>query len=152
MSDEIRCVVAGSRGFLDQEVMNAALDGVFGNAVTRGDELTIISGGARGADLMGEQYAKSRAMPLERYPANWDLYGNSAGYRRNEQMARVATHLVAFWDGKSRGTKHMIDIAVEADLEVRVFDFDGICRYIHHAGCEWNEHSTGECDSDKQVH
>jgi len=129
--------------------MERVLNRCFRDAEERGDEITIISGGARGADSQGEVYAHEFHYALERYPANWDLYGNSAGYRRNEEMARIATHLVAFWDGKSKGTRHMIDLAVEADREVRVFDFDGVCRYIKHAGCEWNEHSTGECPIDE---
>lgn len=128
----IRCIVAGSRGFVDCDVMEQVLTRCFRPAEERGDEVIIVSGTARGADRMGEQFAHDFHHQVERFPANWDLYGKSAGYRRNEEMARHSTHLIVFWDGESRGTKHMVDIAVAANLEVRVFDFDGKCRYVHH--------------------
>ena len=117
---DIRCIVAGGRGFADYDKTCEALDHYFGEAYTRGDTVTIISGGAHGADHMGEMYAKDQGLDLETYPAQWDKYGKSAGYRRNEVMAKTATHLVAFWDGKSRGTKHMIDLATTHGLTVRV--------------------------------
>jgi hypothetical protein len=129
---DIRCIIAGSRGFTNFDVTCDVLDRVFSKAVERGDGIIIVSGGARGADEMGERYAINKQYALDQYPADWKLYGRSAGYRRNEQMAKDATHLIAFWDGESRGTKHMVDIAVAADLEVRVFDFDGHVRYVHH--------------------
>ena len=55
-----------------------------------------------------------------RFPADWDKYGKAAGYKRNGEMARNADALIAFWDGKSRGTKHMIDLAKKYDLQARV--------------------------------
>ena len=54
------------------------------------------------------------------FPADWDKYGKAAGYKRNEEMARNADALIAFWDGKSRGTKHMIDLAKKYDLQARI--------------------------------
>ena len=80
----------------------------------------IVSGTARGADRLGEQYANANSLPLKKMPAEWDKYGKSAGYKRNEQMAEYSDCLIAFWDGQSRGTKHMIDIARRLDLEVIV--------------------------------
>ena len=58
-----------------------------------------------------------------RYPADWDTYGKSAGYRRNQLMADNADALVAFWDGQSRGTGHMINLAKERNLKVRIVRF-----------------------------
>ena len=113
--------------------MGDVLHKVFGPAEMRGDEIIIISGTAPGADRMGEVYANEFHHQCERYPADWDRYGKSAGYKRNEEMARVATHLVAFWDGDSRGTRHMIDLAVKHNLEVRVFSFAGNILEIHHS-------------------
>ena len=57
--------------------------------------------------------------------ADWEKHGKSAGYKRNQEMANVSTHLIAFWDGKSRGTKHMIDIAKRDALKSHVVDFSG---------------------------
>jgi len=81
---------------------------------------TIVSGTAGGADRLGERYAKDHNLECIRMPANWDLHGKSAGYRRNEQMACIADACVCFWDGKSRGTTHMIDLAKKKGLHVRV--------------------------------
>ena len=128
----IKCIIAGGRDFNNCDVMEDVLKRCFDKAETRGDEIVIVSGCARGADSMGEVFAHEFHHRVEKYPAQWDKYGRSAGYKRNESMAKVATHLVAFWDGKSRGTHHMIDIAVHENLEVRVFDYDGVCRYVHH--------------------
>lgn len=81
---------------------------------------TVVSGTARGADRLGEQWAKANGVPIARYPADWDGLGKSAGYRRNEEMARNADALIALWDGESRGTIHMISIAKKAGLPVHV--------------------------------
>ena len=53
----------------------------------------------------------------------WDIYGKSAGYKRNEEMAKVADSCVVFWDGKSSGTKHMIDLVKKFNLKLRVINF-----------------------------
>ena len=89
----------------------------------------IISGGARGVDKFGEMYAKSRGIELEVYPAQWDTYGKSAGYRRNEQMAELADALIAIWDGHSKGTRHMINTAYFKRLKVYVYKL-AIAEYI----------------------
>jgi len=80
----------------------------------------VISGHARGVDKLGELWAERNKIPCEIFPANWDLYGNKAGPIRNNQMAEVADALIAIWDGKSRGTKHMIDTATKKGLKVYV--------------------------------
>lgn len=85
----------------------------------------IISGGAKGADAMGEKWARANAIPLKIFPAEWDKHGKSAGYKRNVQMAEYVGkdgRLLAFWDGESKGTKHMIDIAKKHGLEVVIFE------------------------------
>lgn len=86
-------------------------------------DIIIISGTAKGADTLGERYAEEKSYEVWRYPADWNTYGKKAGYIRNEKMAQVADALVAFWDGKSRGTKHMIDLAYKYGLEVRIVDY-----------------------------
>jgi hypothetical protein len=105
----MRVIIAGSRGFtsLDYEVLEEA-------CLSSGYWFTtIISGGARGVDTLGELFAQKHRIPVERYPAKWDQHGRSAGHLRNLHMgAKVkADALVALWDGESRGTKDMIDIA-----------------------------------------
>jgi hypothetical protein len=87
---------------------------------------TVISGTARGVDRFGEKYASENCINIEKYPADWDKYGKSAGYRRNELMATKADALIAVWDGQSKGTKHMIDIAKKNGLSVFIYVKDKI--------------------------
>ena len=80
----------------------------------------IVSDHASGADALGERYAQERGYETEVYPADWKTNGRAAGPIRNAQMAAVADALIAFWDGKSRGTKNMIDTATKRGLQVAV--------------------------------
>lgn len=81
----------------------------------------IVSGGARGPDQYGEIIAEANAIPCKIFPADWDKYGKSAGYKRNVQMAEYADALLAIWDGKSKGTQHMINIMKEMDKPLMVY-------------------------------
>ena len=102
-----KLIIAGGREFKDYKALQDAMaDWIRDN----GPPYIIISGGARGADTLAEQWAEEHDTLIHIYPAQWDLYGRSAGYRRNEQMAKEGNYLLAFWDGESRGTKHMIDL------------------------------------------
>jgi hypothetical protein len=110
----MRVIIAGSRGIDNYAtVCKAVADSGF-------DVSEVLSGLADGVDTLAIQYAEERSIPLKPFPANWSEYGRSAGYRRNVQMAQNADALVAIWDGKSRGTKHMIDIAKERGLKVHL--------------------------------
>ena len=76
--------------------------------------IVVVSGTARGADQLGEAWARARGHAIEQFPADWENLGRSAGYRRNVEMVATLKErdaVVAFWDGKSKGTKHTIDIA-----------------------------------------
>ena len=85
--------------------------------------IVIVSGHAKGADLLGERYSQDKGYDLEIFPANWKKFGKSAGFRRNEQMAEVADGLIVFWDGKSHGTEHMIKIAEENGISTRIINY-----------------------------
>lgn len=74
-------------------------------------QLEIVGGTARGADALGERWARDRGVPLARFPADWGRYGKAAGFVRNQTMAWYGTHLVAYWDGRAKGTGHMIETA-----------------------------------------
>lgn len=115
---EFRVIVAGSRDFTDYELLKRKLDVILANKSPK--DITIVSGTARGADQLGERYATERGYNIARFPADWDTFGKSAGHRRNAQMADNADALIAFWDGKSRGTGGMIDIAKKRDLLIRI--------------------------------
>ena len=108
----MKVIIAGSREIVDSSLLIEAL-------IESNFEVTkIISGGARGADRIGEQYSRAYNIPLTVIKPDWDKYGKRAGYKRNEQMAEVADALIALWDGKSKGTKHMIDLANDKGLMV----------------------------------
>jgi hypothetical protein len=113
-----RVIIAGSRTFNNIFMMEDKLNGIFANLDMADTE--IISGVAEGADKTGEKWAGQNGVQVRRFPADWKKLGRKAGFIRNQQMADEATHLVAFWDGKSSGTKHMIRIAKEKGLKVRV--------------------------------
>lgn len=115
----LKIIVAGSRTFKDYELLCKKLDFYIGNH----QDVEIVSGTAYGADKLGERYAISRGFEIKYFPANWKLYGKSAGYRRNKEMAEYATHAVIFWDGVSKGSQHMIDLAKQAGLNTRVVRF-----------------------------
>ena len=112
-------IIAGCRDFNDYSVMEKEVMDFIGKYIGK-IEIEIISGGATGADALGERFAKEHGLPLKVVHADWKKYGRSAGPRRNEQMARMAGTLIAFWDGKSRGTKNMIDTAKKLGLRVKV--------------------------------
>jgi len=80
----------------------------------------VVSGTARGPDTIGENWADDNNIPVKRFPANWNKHGKSAGFKRNVEMAEYADALIAFWDGESNGTKHMINTAQSKDLKVKV--------------------------------
>jgi hypothetical protein len=113
-----KIIVAGGRDFDNYEWVERDLDNLTLNYDW--SEVEIVSGGARGADRLGEQYAKTRGCKLTKFPADWDKHGKSAGFIRNKQMAEYGTHLMAYWDGKSRGTKNMIEEAQKLDLEWQI--------------------------------
>lgn len=110
----MRVIVAGSRHFGSYESVADAIS-QSGFAITE-----LVSGTARGVDRLGEMRAIRNGVPVRRFPAQWERYGKSAGFRRNVEMASYADALLAIWDGTSTGTKHMIDIAVENDLLIKV--------------------------------
>lgn len=80
----------------------------------------VVSGACKGPDLLGENWAVKNGVPIKRFPANWESYGLSAGPIRNCKMVEYADILIAFWDGKSHGTKHIIEYAIEKNLQVFV--------------------------------
>jgi len=118
-----KVIIAGSRGFSNYKLLKEQCNKYL-REKRKTCNIVVVSGHARGADTLGEKYAKEEGFDLEIYPAQWDKYGKSAGFRRNEQMGNIADALIAFWDGKSHGTKHMIDIMNEKNLQVKVVEYE----------------------------
>ncbi len=118
---ELKIIVAGSREFNNYPLLKQKLD--FYCQRYSPHQIEIVSGAARGADRLGEKYAQDSSLSLKKFPANWDKHGKSAGYRRNQEMAQYANAAVVFWDGKSKGSQHMINLAKEQELNLRVVRF-----------------------------
>ena len=112
-----KVIIAGTRTFQDYKKLQKVCDELLAK---RHPDVTIISGMAQGADLLGKKYGEAREYEVLEYPADWSSYGKYAGIKRNKDMAEVANALIAFWDHKSVGTKHMIDYAKELGLMVRI--------------------------------
>lgn len=120
--EQFKVIVAGSRGFDNYELMKIKLDNIL-SAKAETHDIVIISGTARGADQLGEKYAKEKGYKIIRMPADWDKYGKRAGYIRNEEMAKIGDSAVLFWDGISPGTKHMRDLALRYKLIIRIVNY-----------------------------
>ena len=126
---ELRVIIAGSRDFSDYELLKKSTIEIITKKTMLPDLTRIVSGGARGADTLGERFANEMGLEISRFIPDWDGLGKRAGYVRNAEMAKFAVEddndgmLIAFWDGQSRGTKHMIDLAKRYGLEVHVVNY-----------------------------
>jgi hypothetical protein len=113
----VKIIIAGSRGFTNYEVLK--------NVIKETDIgiTEIIVGGAKGADALGERYAKEHNIPHRVFPADWEGLGKAAGYIRNVDMLTEADGVIVFWDGVSKGTKHMWKLAVAERRFVLVYRY-----------------------------
>jgi len=116
----MRLIVAGSRKGIPKEMVFQYLN----EEVDITEDLEIVSGGAQGVDKFGEEWAFNNNIDVKLFPADWDTYGKSAGYRRNVDMSRYADVLFAFWDGKSKGTEHMIKIMSDLKKPAAIFHYN----------------------------
>lgn len=116
MKTSIQIAIIGSRTFSDYHTFSKKCTSILSNLTS----FTIISGGARGTDTMAERYASENNIPILIYRADWDNDGKSAGMKRNMAMLNDSTHVIAFWDSKSSGTRHMIYNAQHQHLKIRI--------------------------------
>lgn len=105
----MRVIVAGGRDYGRRLEHKPALFHDLDRLWRKYPNLEIVSGMARGADALGYDWASARSVPVACFPAQWDRFGKPAGFIRNQLMAWYGTHLIAYWDGRSSGTKHMLD-------------------------------------------
>jgi len=113
----MKLAIIGSRGFNDIDLLNETL-----NPLIFQIEL-VVSGGAKGADKMGEQWAERHGIDTLIFLPEWDKYGKSAGFIRNEDIIKNADYVIAFWDQKSKGTLHSINLAKELKKPIRIITF-----------------------------
>lgn len=134
-----RAIIAGGRTFNDYMLLVKTMDFLLSEKIKEGYKIIIVEGEAPGADSLGKRYAVLKGFEVDAYPADWnDLnafpclvklnkrgepYNALAGIVRNEQMAKNADAAVVFWDGKSTGSKNMIDNAKKYGLELKVINY-----------------------------
>lgn len=106
----MKTIIAGTRTFEDYDLLVAVVE-------ESGFDITeVVSGAASGVDTLGEKYAQENGILCTQFHADWNRYGRSAGPRRNAEMAEYAEALILLWDGKSRGSKSMLQEAKKRNL------------------------------------
>jgi len=136
-----KVIIAGTRSFTDYDLLVKTMDKLLKNKIdiAKPDkDIEIISGKASGADSLGEKYARQKGFGLKEFPADWKnisvekcvvkenkygKYNTLAGTNRNKQMADYADACVVFWDGKSSGSKNMIELARGRGIPVRTIRY-----------------------------
>ena len=116
----MKVIIAGGRSFNDFELFKVKVKHYLGSLSEKPE---IIHGGCKGADALAHIFAEANELNVKVFNANWGKYGNAAGPIRNREMAEHADSLIAFWDGKSKGTKNMIDTAKELKLNIRIVKY-----------------------------
>lgn len=111
----MKVIIAGSRTFNDYDLLKK----ICGEQINHLED-EIVSGGAKGADRLGERYAQENNLLLTQFIPEWDKHGKKAGYIRNEEMAKYSDKLIAFWDGASKGTQHMINLAQKHSIKITI--------------------------------
>lgn len=127
----MRIIIAGGRDFNNYNYLREGVKNIISLLERENPGITesieFVSGGARGADSLGEQFANYEGYPVKRFPAEWKIYGRKAGPIRNEQMAKYAAQdqgvLIAFWDHKSKGTESMIRLAHANRVRIYLFSY-----------------------------
>lgn len=128
----MKVIIAGSRHINDYQLVSTVISNTISKYNISVTE--VVSGCANGPDVLGEQWALENNIPVAPFPAEWDdisapdakikinkwgkQYNALAGFQRNERMAEYADVLIAIWDGKSHGTKDMIERAKNHKLFV----------------------------------
>jgi hypothetical protein len=112
----VKVGVVGSREFDDYEQLEHVLNQL--NNVT-----CIVSGGAKGADSLGEKYADENGLEKIIHLPDWDTHGKGAGFVRNTAIVRDADLVVAFWDGKSRGTRDTISKTFNSTVPLLIIHY-----------------------------
>lgn len=112
----MKTIIAGGRDFNDSVYMEQCLEE---HNITE-----VVCGKAKGADTQGENWGIAHNVPIKEFPAEWNRYGRGAGPIRNEQMGDYAEALIAFWDGRSKGTHNMIKYARNKGLHVTVYNYE----------------------------
>ena len=115
----MRIIIAGSRDFQDYKRLVATCDQLLESLKVE-KEREIVSGTARGADRLGEAYAREKGYSIKRFPADWQKWGKMAGPIRNQHMAQYADGAIVFWDGRSRGSRSLIQALKKEEKRIKL--------------------------------
>jgi hypothetical protein len=110
----MKTIIAGSRTITNRNEIAVAV------ARSRFQISEVVSGGARGIDQLGERWAETNEIPIKQFLPRYETFGKKAPIIRNAEMARYADALIAIWDGKSGGTRNMIEQAKKYGLRLYV--------------------------------
>jgi hypothetical protein len=121
----MKIAVIGSREFKDIKLLFSVLDDLKVKLPELKKIDAIVSGGAVGADKLAEEYAKTNGYQTEIYLPDYPRYGRSAPLKRNIQIIEAADVVVAFWNGKSPGTRHSINEALKRKKMVLTINYAG---------------------------
>lgn len=113
----MKVAIIGGRDFRNKDLLNQVME-VYKPEITK-----IVSGGAIGADSLGEEWAQLNKIPTEIYLPDWKTFGKSAGFRRNKDIINNCELVIAFWDGKSKGTGHSISLARLLNKQLSIISY-----------------------------
>lgn len=119
MKEEKRILIAGCRDFNNYKIAKRYINRCL-SEIKKQYDLIIVSGGAKGADMLGERFANEKKLKIERYLPDWQKYGKAAGPKRNKEMVAVSDYIICFWDKKSQGTASTIRYGRLLDKPIRV--------------------------------
>jgi hypothetical protein len=120
--NEFKLIIAGGRDFNDAKLLEEVMGDVL-NELPSDASVSIVSGMAIGADTLGLAYANKYGVKTYRFYPRWKEYGKRAEFLRNQEMCNIAHGLLAFHDGISKDTKHMITIARNKGIYVKVVPY-----------------------------
>ena len=120
----VKIIIAGSRSFNNYNYLYQRIKWVLQTEKIYLHDVEVVCGMARGADKLGEEFAIDHFLQVKYFPADWDKYGKQAGYIRNKQMAEYCDYCICFYDGLSKGTRMMINLAIQYNKPTYVFNYN----------------------------
>ena len=113
----MKLAIIGSRNFTNYKLLQEILE-QYKPKIT-----LVVSGAAKGADSLGEKWALENNIQTLIFPADWNQYGKRAGFIRNEDIIKNCDCCIAFWDGKSKGTKHSLSLCEKLNKPYKIVLF-----------------------------
>jgi hypothetical protein len=113
----VKIAVIGSRNFSDYSFFREKLEAIIINL----KDFEFVSGGCKsGGDALIKKYCNENQYKLVEHLPDWDAYGKRAGFLRNQLIIDDATHLIAYWDGASKGTLSSIKMAENKEIPIKI--------------------------------